>query len=62
MCLMMNVCNFKSLYLNFFSVGSTPGGQDVLNFHDVGQVNQVVLHTLNMQSGHTYYVTVRGTN
>ncbi|XP_025085446.1 uncharacterized protein LOC112558908 [Pomacea canaliculata] len=43
----------------YIAVGSTPGGWDVLKFQDVGQVNHVMLHTLSMQSGLTYYVTVR---
>ena len=40
--------------------GSVEGGQDVLKFLDVGLVNYYTLHSLVMQDGHVYYVTVKG--
>ncbi|XP_076468275.1 uncharacterized protein LOC143299060 [Babylonia areolata] len=41
------------------AVGSVRGGQEVYKFHDVGLVNSVTLHSLRMQDGHLYYVTVQ---
>lgn len=41
-------------------VGTTVGGNDVVAFHSVGVVNHAVLHGLFLQSGHTYYATVKG--
>ncbi|XP_055997828.1 uncharacterized protein LOC125647098 [Ostrea edulis] len=40
-------------------IGTTIGGNDVVAFHSVGVVNHVVLHGLFLQSGHTYYATVK---
>ena len=35
-------------------------GEDVFKFQDVGLVNSFTLHSLILQDGSTYYVTVRG--
>ncbi|XP_061181031.1 uncharacterized protein LOC133189645 [Saccostrea echinata] len=40
-------------------IGTTIGGNDVVAFHSVGVVNHAVLHGLYLQSGHTYYATVK---
>ena len=59
-------------YINYFTeayidhvhrllTGSKPGNNDVIPFTEVGVVNDVIITGLHLQSGHTYYATVRGT-
>ncbi|KAI8519528.1 hypothetical protein Bbelb_027850, partial [Branchiostoma belcheri] len=45
-----------------YAIGTSPGVMDVRQFVDVGLTNHVVAHGLQLQSGHTYYVTVRATD
>ena len=40
--------------------GSAPGLDDVVPFTDVGVVNDVITTGIHLQSGHTYFATVRG--
>ena len=40
--------------------GSQPGEDDVIPFTEVGVVNDVIITGLRLQSGHTYYATIRG--
>ena len=42
------------------TAGSTPLATDVLQFVSVGVATDTVATGLSLQSGHTYYVTVRG--
>ncbi|XP_046562881.1 uncharacterized protein LOC124271764 [Haliotis rubra] len=44
------------------AVGTFPGGQDVVIYTRVGYVNKYILHRLNLQTGSTYYVSVRATD
>ncbi|XP_077866322.1 uncharacterized protein LOC144354078 [Saccoglossus kowalevskii] len=44
------------------AVGTSPGGVDLSDFVDVGITNWIVLHDLQLQSGQTYYATVRATD
>ncbi|WAR04893.1 hypothetical protein MAR_020262 [Mya arenaria] len=41
-------------------IGSSPGGNDVINFVNVGLVNHKVFHNLYLQNGLSYYATVKG--
>ncbi|KAL8561571.1 hypothetical protein ACOMHN_024807 [Nucella lapillus] len=41
------------------AVGSVQGGEDVVKLMDVGVVNYYTLHSLAMQDGHVYFVTVQ---
>ncbi|WAR04731.1 hypothetical protein MAR_020100, partial [Mya arenaria] len=41
-------------------LGSSPGGNDVINLVNVGLVNHKVFHNLLLQNGLSYYVTVKG--
>ncbi|XP_078573997.1 uncharacterized protein LOC144860568 isoform X2 [Branchiostoma floridae x Branchiostoma japonicum] len=45
-----------------YAIGTSPGVMDVRQFVDVGLTNHVVARDLLLQSGHTYYVTVRATD
>ncbi|XP_078658232.1 uncharacterized protein LOC144903715, partial [Branchiostoma floridae x Branchiostoma belcheri] len=45
-----------------YAIGTSPGVMDVRQFVDVGLTNHVVARGLLLQSGHTYYVTVRATD
>ncbi|XP_070570802.1 uncharacterized protein [Ptychodera flava] len=45
-----------------YAIGTSPGGVDIQDFINVGLTNHVVAHGLNLQSGQTYYATVRGTD
>ncbi|XP_078575732.1 uncharacterized protein LOC144861635 [Branchiostoma floridae x Branchiostoma japonicum] len=45
-----------------YAIGTSPGLVDVRQFVDVGLTNHVVAHGLLLQSGHTYYVTLRATD
>ncbi|XP_033751510.1 LOW QUALITY PROTEIN: uncharacterized protein LOC117335547 [Pecten maximus] len=40
------------------SIGTTAGGNDMVDFTDVGTANHVAFHSLQLQNGHTYYATV----
>nr|XP_034314147.1 uncharacterized protein LOC105348718 isoform X1 [Crassostrea gigas] len=40
-------------------IGTTVGGNDVVAFHSIGVVNHAVLQGLFLQSGHTYYATIK---
>ncbi|XP_060084880.1 uncharacterized protein LOC132564227 [Ylistrum balloti] len=40
------------------SIGTTAGGNDMVDFTDVGAGNHVAFHGLQLQNGHTYYATV----
>ncbi|XP_046543946.1 uncharacterized protein LOC124254113 [Haliotis rubra] len=41
------------------AIGSVAGGEDVVKFTDVGSVEHVTLHSLNLQAGRTYYASVK---
>ena len=41
--------------------GTQPGDSDVVTFTEVGVINYIIITGLHLQSGHTYYATVRGT-
>ncbi|WAR05117.1 hypothetical protein MAR_020486 [Mya arenaria] len=41
-------------------LGTSPGGNDVINFVNVGLVNHKVFHNLLLQNGLSYYATVKG--
>lgn len=43
-----------------YSTGTVPGGSDVVEFTEVGIVDQLVLSDLQLLSGHEYYATVKG--
>jgi len=43
-----------------FGLGTSPGGNDVVDFTKVGLTNHVTFHNLHLQSGHSYFATVRG--
>ncbi|XP_035698708.1 uncharacterized protein LOC118431573 [Branchiostoma floridae] len=45
-----------------YAIGTSPGVMDVRQSVDVGLTNHVVARDLLLQSGHTYYVTVRATD
>ncbi|CAH1242631.1 Hypp6913 [Branchiostoma lanceolatum] len=45
-----------------YAIGTSPLVMDVLQFVDIGLTNHVVARGLWLQSGHTYYVTVRATD
>ena len=47
-----------SYYL--YSIGTVPGGSDVVEFTEVGVVDQLVLTNLQLLSGHEYYATIKG--
>jgi hypothetical protein len=49
-------------YCIFFTnlLGTTPGGNDVYAFDNVGVVQHKALHQLYLQTGYQYYATVRG--
>ncbi|XP_021356985.1 uncharacterized protein LOC110452658 [Mizuhopecten yessoensis] len=40
------------------SIGTTAGGNDMVDFTDVGASNHIAFHGLQLQNGHTYYATV----
>ena len=42
------------------TIGSTPLATDVIDFVSVGVATDTVARGLSLQSGHTYYVTIRG--
>ncbi|XP_078621331.1 uncharacterized protein LOC144887808 [Branchiostoma floridae x Branchiostoma japonicum] len=42
------------------AIGTTPGGTDVRDFTEVGNINSVIVHNLGLNSGVTYYATVKG--
>ncbi|XP_067663316.1 uncharacterized protein [Haliotis asinina] len=44
------------------ALGTFPGGQDVVIYTRVGYVNTHILHSLNLHTGSTYYVSVRATD
>ena len=37
-----------------------PGGSDIVEFTEVGAVDQLVLTNLQLLSGHEYYATIKG--
>ncbi|XP_022103276.1 uncharacterized protein LOC110986013 isoform X2 [Acanthaster planci] len=45
-----------------YAIGSTRGGSDVKEFVRVGIANNVIIHNMKLQNGHTYYATVRATD
>ncbi|XP_064643194.1 uncharacterized protein LOC135497317 isoform X2 [Lineus longissimus] len=45
-----------------YGVGSLPGKDDVVKFTNIGMTNHHLLHGLNLEDGHAYYVTIRGTD
>ncbi|XP_064646780.1 uncharacterized protein LOC135499763 [Lineus longissimus] len=45
-----------------YGVGSLPGVDDIAEFKNVGFTTHHLIHGLNLQSGSTYYVTVRATD
>ncbi|XP_076085163.1 uncharacterized protein LOC143055975 isoform X1 [Mytilus galloprovincialis] len=42
------------------AIGSVEGGSDIVEFTDVGIVNHVTFHSLNLQNGHDYFASVKG--
>ncbi|XP_067663255.1 uncharacterized protein [Haliotis asinina] len=44
------------------ALGTSPGGQDVVIYTHVGYANTYILHSLNLHTGSTYYVSVRATD
>ncbi|XP_078700910.1 uncharacterized protein LOC144927390 [Branchiostoma floridae x Branchiostoma belcheri] len=42
------------------AIGTSPGGIDVQDFTEVGNINSVVVHNLGLNSGITYYATIKG--
>jgi len=40
--------------------GTSPGGNDIVADRDVGVINHIAFHNLELQTGHTYYATVIG--
>ena len=51
-----------SLIIISCSLGTSPGGDDVADFTSVGVVTYAVARDLSLESGLTYYVTIRGTD
>eukprot|EP00058_Branchiostoma_floridae_P023180 XP_002608670.1 hypothetical protein BRAFLDRAFT_73893 [Branchiostoma floridae] len=45
-----------------YAIGTSPGLMDVRQYVDAGLTNHAVARGLLLQSGHTYYVTVRATD
>lgn len=41
-------------------IGSVKGGSDIVPFTNVGLVNHMALHNLNLQNGHDYFASVKG--
>lgn len=41
-------------------LGTSPRGVDVVGFTSVGVATEAIARGLSLQSGHTYYATVRG--
>ncbi|XP_078661603.1 uncharacterized protein LOC144905733 [Branchiostoma floridae x Branchiostoma belcheri] len=42
------------------AIGTSPGGIDVQDFTEIGNINSVVIHNLGLNSGITYYATIKG--
>ncbi|XP_076085244.1 uncharacterized protein LOC143056054 isoform X2 [Mytilus galloprovincialis] len=42
------------------AIGSVEGGSDIVEFTNVGIVNHVTFHNLNLQNGHDYFASVKG--
>ncbi|XP_078701246.1 uncharacterized protein LOC144927586 [Branchiostoma floridae x Branchiostoma belcheri] len=42
------------------AIGTSPEGIDVQDFTEVGNINSVVIHNLGLNSGITYYATIKG--
>ncbi|CAH1249044.1 SCARF2 [Branchiostoma lanceolatum] len=42
------------------AIGTSPGGIDVQDFTEVGNINSVIIHNLGLNSGIAYYATVKG--
>ncbi|XP_061177042.1 uncharacterized protein LOC133185758 [Saccostrea echinata] len=43
-------------------IGTFIGGNDIVAFRDVGVTNHKAIHGLTLQSGHTYYATIKATD
>ncbi|KAL5007590.1 hypothetical protein ScPMuIL_016396 [Solemya velum] len=42
------------------AIGTSPQGEDIQEFTDVGVVNHITIHGLELQKGHTYFATIKG--
>ncbi|XP_063408929.1 uncharacterized protein LOC134692410 [Mytilus trossulus] len=42
------------------AIGSVEGGSDIVEFTNVGIVNHITFHNLNLQNGHDYFASVKG--
>ncbi|XP_066263995.1 uncharacterized protein [Branchiostoma lanceolatum] len=42
------------------AIGTSPGGIDVKDFTEVGNINSAIIHNLRLNSGVTYYATIKG--
>jgi hypothetical protein len=50
----------KISYSLFKFSGTTPGGNDVYAFENIGVVQHKALHHLSLQNGYHYYATLKG--
>ncbi|XP_069132408.1 uncharacterized protein [Argopecten irradians] len=51
--------HFTGIKSYWVSIGSHPFGQDIIQLTNVGVVEHVTIHGLQLQNGHTYYATVQ---
>lgn len=47
-------------HMFLYLTGTTPGGNDVYSFENVGVVQHKALHGLSLQNGYVYYATLKG--
>jgi hypothetical protein len=47
---------FKSIFL----LGTSKGGNDVVEFQNIGVVQHKAFHQLHLQNGYQYYATLKG--
>ena len=51
-----------NLTADLFSIGTFPGGEDVVPFAVVDQSTSVISRGLHLQNGGIYFVSVKGTD
>ena len=56
----MSNCGYQCSKTVTHTVGTVPGGSDIVDFTEVGIINHLVLSNLQLLSGLQYYATVKG--